>query len=377
MLARTRVNSPLLAASFLGLLTLCPDAPARERTRLVVTRQAAAAECPDEQALRDAVGARLGYEPFALDAPSLIVVAFRREGAKLLATVQMQDAAGIVKGERTLSSGQGDCDELASTTALTISILLDPRSATARAPIAAQTNHDAQPANGTPVATSPLSGESRSAPRDPVAVSSAAHPSPPLEPTQQPALARSAPREGDASTGALSIVPIALGPIQVFSSGGHAFGVRLGLGAELHLGQGWALRLPLVVAAASGSAHADYAELDLVPSVLYRFRDRAQQGFTPYAGAGLKVGGFGAGRALLGKPLAADSSVAALFGEQSFWDDPSFESTLSIGAEITVGGSWHLTRRFSLDVEVDAAAVPVAGTLIEGIAESALARFSL
>jgi len=103
-------------------------AHAGDRARLQVRRDDGAADCPDERTLSDAVGARLGYEPFTNDAPRLVVVTFRREGSSLRGIVQMKDADGSVKGERTLSSSRGDCEELASVTTLTISILLDPRS---------------------------------------------------------------------------------------------------------------------------------------------------------------------------------------------------------------------------------------------------------
>jgi len=130
MLRRLRLSPVSIAVrATLVLVALSSAAHAGDRTRLVVTRDKSVAECPDERALRDAVGARLGYEPFAPESPSLLVVVFRREGATLVATVQLRDAAGKLKGERTLSSARGDCEELASTTALTISILLDPRSA--------------------------------------------------------------------------------------------------------------------------------------------------------------------------------------------------------------------------------------------------------
>jgi hypothetical protein len=126
---RVRVNrTSIVAPATLAILALSSAAGAGDRARLIVTREKSAPECPDERALRDAVGARLGYEPFTPDAPSLVVVLFRREGKALQATVQMRDAAGNVKGERTFSSARGDCEELASTTTLTISILLDPRS---------------------------------------------------------------------------------------------------------------------------------------------------------------------------------------------------------------------------------------------------------
>jgi hypothetical protein len=122
------LRSSIVAPAIFAILVRSSVAEAGDRARLVVTREKGAGECPDERGLRDEVGARLGYEPFTPDAPSLVVVLFRREGATFRATVQMRDAAGNVKGERTLSSSHGDCEELASTTTLTISILLDPRS---------------------------------------------------------------------------------------------------------------------------------------------------------------------------------------------------------------------------------------------------------
>jgi hypothetical protein len=261
MLRRVRVNPPSFATrAALILLALCSIAHASEHTRLVVTRQQSAAECPDEQALRDAVGARLGYEPFAADASSLVVVAFRREGATLRATVQLQDAAGVVQGERTLSSAHGDCDELAATTALTISILLDPRSA------------GAPPGPPLPERKTEPMAEPRAEPEAP---QQPAPKPPPAEPSPPPTLRKERP-----VASSFSLLPIALGPIQAFSSGGHAFGLRLGLSAQLDLDPHWALRLPLVLALATRSSHADYAELDLIPGVVYRFRKHASDAFT-------------------------------------------------------------------------------------------------
>ena len=112
----------------LSAAVFAAPAQAGERARLRFSREATAAECPDERALRDAVSARLGYEPFVADAPRLVVVTFRREGSTLRGVVQLREADGSVRGERTLTSTRGDCDELAQTTTLTISILLDPRS---------------------------------------------------------------------------------------------------------------------------------------------------------------------------------------------------------------------------------------------------------
>jgi hypothetical protein len=106
------------------------------------------------------------------------------------------------------------------------------------------------------------------------------------------ATAQELPKEGLFAKG-IGVMPLSLGPTQVHSKAGHASGLRLSAGAQLDLGPRWALRLPLVLAAADGD-NGGYAELDVSPGVLYRFRYRVDQTFVPYLGAGAKLGFFGA-----------------------------------------------------------------------------------
>jgi hypothetical protein len=79
----------------------------------------------------------------------------------------------------------------------------------------------------------------------------------------------------------------------------------------------------------------------------------------------------------LGKPPVAGTSIQGLFDGHDYFDDPNFESTLSVGGEVSIGGSWHASRRLSLDFELSAGLVPVAGVLVEVVAETAAARFTL
>jgi hypothetical protein len=82
------------------------------------------------------VAARLGYEPFDKDAALRVSVRFGQDAARgLRAEVELFDATGREKGKRVLTSPRGDCEELATTTALTISIMLDPRSGMAARPV--------------------------------------------------------------------------------------------------------------------------------------------------------------------------------------------------------------------------------------------------
>lgn len=110
-------------------------ASAGEHGRLELFRDPAASSCPDEKGLSDAVAARLGYEPFQIDAPVAVRVRFTHGTDGWHGTVELRGARGEERGARTLSSDGTDCNELAEAAALTISILLDPRSGLGPRPV--------------------------------------------------------------------------------------------------------------------------------------------------------------------------------------------------------------------------------------------------
>ena len=99
--------------------------------RLVYVREPSAERCPDEPALRAAVIARLGYDPFTADSPSTLFATVTRDSVTYRATVKLVDATGQ-RGARELDHVQ--CAELVDTMALTISIAIDPESLGAPAP---------------------------------------------------------------------------------------------------------------------------------------------------------------------------------------------------------------------------------------------------
>jgi hypothetical protein len=112
-----------------ALLSALPARAQAQRTaRLEYTRGAGALHCPDEAALRGAVAARLGYDPFRADAPRTITAAIARAGRALRADVKLSDASGKVTGTRQLSSKQNDCSELLGAVTLAISLTIDPQS---------------------------------------------------------------------------------------------------------------------------------------------------------------------------------------------------------------------------------------------------------
>ena len=132
---------PVLTPSVLLLATVALAGAERGPTptaRLSYARDPAATDCPDERDLRNAVSARLGYDPFASDAANQVSVTLTRAGRGLDARVVVADGAGHTTGSRRLTSATGDCAELGSALALAISIAIDPLSLSAapsRAPV--------------------------------------------------------------------------------------------------------------------------------------------------------------------------------------------------------------------------------------------------
>jgi hypothetical protein len=95
-------------------------------SRLTYTRAAGAESCPDETAVRRAVAARLGYDPFFPSADKAIVMRITRVREKLHASVELVDDKGIVRGIREFDAVADECDELIAAAALAISIAIDP-----------------------------------------------------------------------------------------------------------------------------------------------------------------------------------------------------------------------------------------------------------
>lgn len=194
---------------------------------------------------------------------------------------------------------------------------------------------------------------------------------------QEPAAAP-IPKEGRFGAGVSVVLP-AIGAMEVFSAGGHALGLKLWGGGQLDLGPRWALRFPLVLGFASGGTRKGYVEIDIAPGVLYRFRNSASQELTPYVGAGVKLGVFGADRPLLGKPLIGTTQLALVdidHHHSGGGDDPDFDGTLTVGGELWLGASWHLARLFSLDFEVAPSLVAIDSVLVVAVSETVASRFT-
>jgi hypothetical protein len=121
-----RLLAPLVAA----IVTLhASPACATPTARLVYSRTADAASCPDEGALRTAVAARVGYDPFFAWAKRTVIANLTRKDRAYVAKIDLVDEQGLDHGARALRT-EGPCSDLLDTVALTIAIAIDPQSLT-------------------------------------------------------------------------------------------------------------------------------------------------------------------------------------------------------------------------------------------------------
>lgn len=105
--------------------TVASAAQASPSARLTYVRGEGAASCPDEEALRKAVAARLGFDPFFPAANKSVVAEVARTDKGYRGRVVILDAAGVLKGERSFPPTSQDCAETVRALALAISIALD------------------------------------------------------------------------------------------------------------------------------------------------------------------------------------------------------------------------------------------------------------
>jgi len=108
---------------------LCGTAEARSRpVQLCYLLREGAANCPDATSLKQAVTARLGFDPWQSRAGRRMEVEVELTRGGLRAQMQLWEE-GRVLGRRVLKASKNDCKELGAVMALAISIAIDPQSA--------------------------------------------------------------------------------------------------------------------------------------------------------------------------------------------------------------------------------------------------------
>ncbi len=108
-------------------MPLAVVAQPRTGIALVYTRGPGVARCPDEVALREAIAARIGRDPFTADTTNAdrVSVSVLRVGRGLRALIGWSRADGTLVGTREVSSARSDCADVVATAALTVSLALD------------------------------------------------------------------------------------------------------------------------------------------------------------------------------------------------------------------------------------------------------------
>jgi hypothetical protein len=135
----------VLAAALLILLAPCPLRAEEPSLRWSYSRGRGTEGCPDEPALRRAITAQLGRDPFAGDGDGRDAVALdirRANKQQLRARIELREEDGAILGARELRGN--DCAELAPAMTLAIAMAIDAL-AGPRPPV--------PPPPGTPVAS--------------------------------------------------------------------------------------------------------------------------------------------------------------------------------------------------------------------------------
>ncbi|MBJ6762874.1 hypothetical protein JGU66_19090 [Myxococcaceae bacterium JPH2] len=184
------------------------------------------------------------------------------------------------------------------------------------------------------------------------------------------------PRAGLFGAG-FNMEPVSIGPMQAFTRYGSVQGASLSTGVQIDLGTRWALRIHLEGAGAA-STDVNFAEFGLAPGILYRWRDTADQRWVPYGGAGLKFGGVGASRGILGLESAA---VSAMDFDWDDFDDnnsnPDEETRFGTFPEVFAGVEWHPNRWFALTIHGSYTYARLVHTNVHMFQERVGVRFSL
>lgn len=284
-------------------------------SRLVYVRGPGAEGCPDEAAMRAAVAARLGYDPFRVVATTTLSAQISRENGLYRGQIKLVDDSGVERGARSLESRADDCAELTQALALSMSIAIDPLSVLS----------PPKPKEPDPPAQEPKEPE----PPPVVAPRPAPPPVPPppappaAKPSEGPRFALGASGHGAFGIGPAPAFGLALASEIVWPNASVGAGVRLDFPAGVETAQG-------------GRVRATFVGGELAPclrSPLGKRSDDSSRGLT-VAGCGL---------VLLGGVLAESTDVSG----------PKSSGTFFAGAGLRLGLDVPLVAGFAARLSGD------------------------
>lgn len=148
--------------ALLSAILLATRPAAAEERHVVLTYEVepGAQGCPDEKWVRQAVSARLGYDPFHSGAGAKIEARIRNADKGLAATLEVTTPEGKPAGRRQFTSTTGDCLELVSAMELAIAIAVDPQYLSRPVPVDQPTPTPAQPSPVPPATPAPVAAPS-------------------------------------------------------------------------------------------------------------------------------------------------------------------------------------------------------------------------
>jgi hypothetical protein len=307
-----------IGAACLGFASLVTarQAYGSPAARLVYARAPEAASCPDETALRSAIAARLGYDPFFPWAKQTVVVQVWREGRRFRARLQLVGETGLAHGTRVLASEQTTCAELFDAAALAISIAMDSLPKESSPPPDCGPDLDVRcPTDPAPTPTPTPAPESPPAPDAPPMPAPTPTPTPALVPSPWPGL------RFDVGLDALGVIGVEPGP----TVGGAAFvGLRARSASASFEVRGDA-PASTESAASPGRVRAWSLQAAFVPCARHR-----------------------------NASLCAIGVLGLLRGESTGITDPRADAGLFVAAGARVGFDWPLSERLSLRTHLDA-----------------------
>jgi hypothetical protein len=320
----TLATTSTIGAACLGMAVLVTarNAHGGASARLVYARAPEASSCPDESALRSAVAARLGYDPFFPWAKQTVVVQVWRENRQFKARLQLVDAAGLAHGTRSLASGQPACAELFDAAALAISIAMDslPKDEPPPASAKDSANASANPNDSANASTNPNDSANASTNANDSAPTPAPVAAPALEATPSP-LPPGPARRVDVGVDVLGAAGVEPGP----TVGGAVFAALRTRAVSVSV-EG-RVDAPASAASAStpGRVSAWSVQAALVPCARYRDASFCAVG-------------------VLGRLRAVSTGIT----------DPRPDEGLFVAAGARVGFDWPLSETLSLRTHLDA-----------------------
>ena len=112
---------------FMVLLFALPATAAQQVVRLEYAPASSDMACPSADEFKSLVAARLGRDPFSVDAGRVARVSIALRESKLSGTLSILAADGTVEGQRQLPASAHACAALAESLALALAIAVDPQ----------------------------------------------------------------------------------------------------------------------------------------------------------------------------------------------------------------------------------------------------------